>query len=192
MKTLKKVKWTFIGISALMMILGICLIIKPHISATVICYLLGAIILIAGIARIVCYTQRIIGKFIYYYELWQGLLDIFVSIIFFLHPQNVIIAMPIIIGIIILIDSAFSLQTAFVLKHWGLYSWWSILIFSFINILFAFLLIADPFGGSIALMIFLGISLIANSIQNIYAVVLITKHMKNTDSIDANYNEVDD
>lgn len=192
MKTLKKVKWTFIGISALMMILGICLIIQPHISATIICYLFGIIILIAGIARIVCYVQRIIGKFVYYYELWQGLLDIFVSIIFFLHPQNVIIAMPIIIGIIIIIDSVFSLQAAFDLKRWGLYSWWSILIFSFINILFAFLLIADPFGGSRALMIFLGISLIANSIQNICVIVFITKYMKNTDSIDTDYNEIDD
>ena len=192
METLKKIKGTLIGVSVLMLILGICLIVKPQISATVICYFFGLILIIAGVARIVCYVQRIIGKFFYYYEFWQGLLDIFIAILLFLHPQNVVFAMPIIIGIIILIDSVFSLQTALVAKQWGLYNWWGILIFSILNTVFAFLLIAYPFGSSVILTVFLGISLIANSIQSIYAIVLITKYIKKNSYIDEDYNEVDD
>lgn len=72
MENMKKLKWTFIGISVVMLILGLCLVVWPYFSATVLCYLLGLVTLIAGIVKVICYARREVGKFIYYYELPLG------------------------------------------------------------------------------------------------------------------------
>ncbi|MGN0427450.1 MAG: HdeD family acid-resistance protein [Agathobacter sp.] len=191
MKTAKKLKWTFIGISLAMMILGLCLVIWPYISAKVLCYLFGVLILITGIVRIVCYTRRGVSAFFHYYEFPLGLLDILLAVFFFSRSQHVILVLPIVIGIMIMIDSIFKLQMAIDLKRLGLRKWWSMLLLSILSILFSFLLILDPFEGSMTLMIFIGLSLIVDSIQSFCSVIYASKYIRKKQPIDVDYIEVE-
>lgn len=191
MKTAKKLKWTFIGISLAMMILGLCLVIWPYISAKVLCYLFGVLILITGIVRIVCYTRRGVSTFFHYYEFPLGLLDILLAVFFFSRSQHVILVLPIVIGIMIMIDSIFKLQMAIDLKRLGLRKWWSMLLLSILSILFSFLLILDPFEGSMTLMIFIGLSLIVDSIQSLCSVIYASKYIRKKQPIDVDYIEVE-
>lgn len=189
MKKLKTIKWIFFGISAAMLILGLCLIINPSISATVLCYLFAVIMIAAGIARIICYTKHKTLGFINY-ELTQGLLDILLAIIFFLHPHNVITVLPIIIGTMIVINSAFKLQIAIDFKRIGVQNWWSILLLVVLSIIFAVTLILNPYEGSMVLMIFIGISLIIDSIQNIFTIFYISKYIRKIKPIEIDYVEI--
>lgn len=191
MKTAKKLKWTFIGISLAMMILGLCLVIWPYISAKVLCCLFGVLILITGIVRIVCYTRRGVSTFFHYYEFPLGLLDILLAVFFFSRSQHVILVLPIVIGIMIMIDSIFKLQMAIDLKRLGLRKWWSMLLLSILSILFSFLLILDPFEGSMTLMIFIGLSLIVDSIQSLCSVIYASKYIRKKQPIDVDYIEVE-
>ncbi|MGN0313154.1 MAG: HdeD family acid-resistance protein [Fusicatenibacter sp.] len=184
-------KWTFIGISLAMMILGLCLVIWPYISAKVLCYLFGVLILITGIVRIVCYTRRGVSTFFHYYEFPLGLLDILLAVFFFSRSQHVILVLPIVIGIMIMIDSIFKLQMAIDLKRLGLRKWWSMLLLSILSILFSFLLILDPFEGSMTLMIFIGLSLIVDSIQSLCSVIYASKYIRKKQPIDVDYIEVE-
>lgn len=191
MKTAKKWKWIFIGIAFAMMLLGLCLVIWPYISAKVLCYLFGALILITGIVRIVCYTQRGVSAFFHYYEFPLGLLDILLAVFFFSRPQHVILILPIVIGFMIMIDSMFKLQMAMDWKRMGLRRWWSMLLLSIISILFSFLLILDPFDGSRTLMTFIGLSLIVDSIQSFCAITYVSKYVRKKEPIDVDYSKVE-
>lgn len=191
MENVKKIKWTFIGISAVMLILGLCLVVWPYFSATMLCYLLGLAMLITGIVKVICYARREVVKFIYYYELPLGILDILVALVLFLHPHNMIMMLPIVVGIVILVDSIFKLQVALDLKRMGWRSWWGILLFSIVSVLFAFLLMINPFEGSMTLMIFIGLSLIADSIQSFCIIFYVAKYIKKISPIDGDYVEIE-
>jgi len=170
MKNIKRLKCTLICTSAAMAILGLFLVIWPYIYAVILCYLFGTIMIVTGIVRIISYIRREVSGFLSWYELPLGLLDILMATVFFLHPQSVMRVLPIIVAFMIMVDSMFNLQRAIDMKRMGLSRWWVILLFSIISVLFALLLMINPFEGSITLIIFIGITLIIDSIQNICVV----------------------
>ena len=191
MKTAKKWKWTFIFIAAAMILLGLCLVIWPQISASVLCYLFGVLILLTGIVRIVCYIRRGIGAFFHYYELPLGLLDILLAIFFFSRSRYVVLVLPVVIGIMIMVDSVFELQMATDLKRLGLGRWWSMLALSILSILFSFLLVLNPFEGSVTLMVFIGLSLIVDGIQSLCSVICASRYIKKVQPIEVDYVEIE-
>lgn len=67
--------------------------------------------------------------------------------------------MPAILGVFVLVDGVFKLQTAVDAKRFGLSNWWLILLGSLICALFGMLLIIDPFSGNSVIMTFVGLSL---------------------------------
>lgn len=190
MKKMKKIKWTFLGISLLILLIGVCLVVWPYMSATILCYLLGITLLIVGIMRIHCYFQGGLRTFLFaYYELPVGILNVFTAMIFLMHPHNMVVILPILIGSMIVFDSIFKLQLAIDFKRQGIAHWWYMILSFIICTVFAVLLILNPFEGSIVLMIFIGISLILDSIQNILTILYIGKHIKNIMPIDVEYRE---
>ena len=78
----------------------------------------------------------------------------------------------------VLVDGVFKLQTAVDAKRFGLSNWWLILLGSLICAVLGLLLIVDPFGGSNALMIFVGISLLTDGLQNLFNVFYTVKILK--------------
>lgn len=191
MKTTKKLKWIFLGVSAAMLILGLCLVIWPHFSATALCYLFGGILLINGIARIVSYAKHEVGVFIYYCELPLGLLDLLVAVVFLLHSHDLIYVMPILIGIMLVVDSIFKLQMALDLRRMGMRKWWRLFAFSIVSVLFAFLLVLNPFDGVRAIMIFLGLTLIVASIQSFSLILSAEKYIRKNEPLDADFIEIE-
>lgn len=191
MNNLKKWKWAYLLMTLAVMAFGICLIIWPGISAEILCYAFGAILLIIGAIRIVCYFQRCISVLWHKYELPLGLLDLLVAIYFFFHPNNVLMILPIIVGIVIIVDSAFHLQTALELRISGAKRWWVVLIFSILSILVAIGLIHNPFKGSMTLMIYLGITLVINGIQSLYYIHRISIDVHNMPSVEAEYVDIE-
>ena len=107
MKTLKKLEWIVLSIYIFIMILGIFLLIWPNISATVLCYVMSAVLLAVGVFRIVCYVQRGFSSIFHVYELPLGILDILMGAYGFARCQSVVLILPVIIGILILVDSLF-------------------------------------------------------------------------------------
>ena len=194
MKTMKKIKWIGIGISIVMFLLGLCVLIWPQISAAALCYILSAILLLAGIIRIVSYTQRGISSIFHTYELPLGILFLFMGIFGFARSQYVILILPVVIGILILIDSVFQFQTSFDLKRLGVAAWWWPLILAVLSVLFALLLILNPFEGSRTLMVMLGLSLMIDGIQTFSSILCASKcskEVRKRSPIDVDFEEIE-
>lgn len=191
MEKIKKWKWIYLILTLAVLTFGICLIIWPGISAEILCYALGAILLIVGGARIVCYFQRGISVLWHRYELPLGLLDVLVGIYFFSHPANVLLILPMVVGIVVIVDSVFHLQTALELRDIGVKRWWMILVFAIVSILAAIGLIRNPFEGSLTLMVYLGICLVIDGAQSLYYIHQVARDIRRLAPIDAEYVEVE-
>lgn len=191
MNEIKKWKWTYLFLTLAVMFLGVCLMIWPGISAEILCYVLGAILLVVGAVRIICYYQRGISALWRHYELSLGLLDVLVGVYFFSHPANVLLILPIVVGIIIIVDSVFHLQTALELHRIGATRWWVILAFAIVSILVAIGLIRNPFEGSMTLMAYLGISLVVDSIQSFFFIHHLAKDVRKLAPIETDFVKMD-
>lgn len=187
MKELKKWKWAYSLLTLAVLVFGICLVIWPGISAEILCYALGTILLVVGAMRIVCYFRRGISVLWHRYELPLGLLDVLVGICFFSHPANVLLILPMVVGIVVIVDSVFHLQTALELREIGAIRWWMILLFAIVSILAAIGLIHNPFEGSLTLMVYLGICLVIDSIQSLCYIHQIARDIRRLAPIETDF-----
>lgn len=161
-----------------------CLMIWPDISAGILCCLLGIKLIIVGTLRMLSYFQRGISALWHRYELPLGLMDILLGIYFFSRPANVLILTPVIVGILILTDSVFKLQEILELRPG---TQWLHIVLCIVNILFALLLIGNPFEGTMTLMVYLGLCLSIDSVQSLLFIRRVAKQVRQYAPIDADF-----
>lgn len=184
MRLIKKAMWIYICLSAMYIVLGICLIIFPKISAVTICYILGFLALVYGCVKLSCYFSLSKQHIIHQFDFSIGLLNIIIGIIFLIHPKNILTLLPVIIGFIIIIDGILKIQTTFESKKAGYKNWFISFTFSLICCILGFTLIIKPFAGISALMILTGISFIANGLQNLYFTIFMSKVVKSSSPLE--------
>lgn len=175
MKLVGSAKWSYIGLSVILIALGGVIIMFPGISATAICVISGAVLLAFGAVKLIGYFSNDLFRLAFQFDLALGLLSIALGIIVITHPSNVVAVAPVIIGVYLTADGVFKLQTAFDSKRFGVKLWWLILILALLTCAAGILLIADPFDGALALMTLLGISFIVDGVQNIFVVLSTVK-----------------
>ncbi len=181
------VKNVSIIISALAVIVGIVLLIWPGISAVTICYLIGATVILSGIIRLVGYFAKDLYNLNFQFDFALGVFLIALGIILLCNPKNTVSALHLVIGVIILADSVFKLQTSIEAKHFGLNKWWMILCVAIICSLFGLLLIAYPFKMASLLIRIMGIAVIVNALENIFMVLYTVKIKKKSGPISVEY-----
>lgn len=191
MNSYKKWKWSYLILTFFVIALGICLILWPGISAGVLCNLCGVLLVVEGAVRVGCYFQRGISVLWHRYELPLGLLDALLGIYFFSHPGNVLLLLPVIVGIVIIVDSVFKLQTALEVRAIGAKHWWLMLALAIFSILMAVFLIRNPFEGTVTLMVYLGISLVVDGIQSIVFIHNVAKDVRRLAPMEADFVEVE-
>lgn len=174
----KKSKLLFLLLSAVDIILGVCIVVWPGFFALSLCYIFGALTLIFGIANIVCYIRRDIFGIPLFSELTFGILETIIGLLLIIHPAGILTFLPAFIGILIIIDSLIKVEASVDLCRAGIRGWWLILTLSVICALFGIILVIDPFEGADLLMIMIGISLIADGAENICAALYVSKYIK--------------
>ena len=178
MKTIRQAKWCYIICSFLLIAAGVYIIARPYASAVMFCRIIGVISLIYGISKMLGYFSRDLYNLAFQFDLALGLFTIIFGFILLLRSAKVVTFMPVIIGVFVLVDGVFKLQTAVDAKRFGLSSWWLILLGSLMCAVLGLLLIVDPFGGSNVLMTFVGISLTIDGLQNLFNAFYTVKIMK--------------
>lgn len=187
MNVVKQAKTSFICFSILSIILGVCLIIWPHVSAETICIVFGLILLLTGVLRIVFYFKGTVFGIPLYADLTAGFLILLVGALLIIHPGDAASLLPIVAGLSLIFDGAFKLQPSADLRRVGVKYWWYILILSILTSACGVLLVLNPFAGLTALMVALGVCLILDGIQNICTVAYVSRFIKKEMPIYANY-----
>ena len=174
MKNLKRFKTGFVTLSIFYIVLGVILIIKPEISARAICRAFGILILALGIVRVFRYFNRVEYNAPFQLDLAHGLLNVMLGIFMLISPNALVVALPVVLGMAILIDSVIRLQIAIDLRRLQFGDWMVNFILALITAIFGALLLFNPFAGSIVLTRFIGISLAIDGIVNIWVLLFVT------------------
>ncbi len=173
-KTLQRLKYAYIALSVALCAVGICLIIWPEQLKVLFCYLIGAIALTLGIISLVIFFVRDIGTPRPGNGLMIGMLASIFGLILLLKPDNGAAFFSMLVGVFIIVDSIIKIQTSFELKNIGAKFWWINLLISVASTVLGVLLVINPYGeGSTLLLIFIGISLIADSVANIFTAIFV-------------------
>lgn len=178
-KNFRQATISYIVISALMIILGIVMTIYPEASAEVLCYIIGALVILFGVAKIISYFSKGYVRFVFQFDLAIGLFLIVLGIMIIAHPVSISVMLPLCIGIIWFVEGAAQLQSSIEACRYKVRGWWVLSIFAVLTAVLGVLLVVNPFSGMNALMIFMGISLIVDGIENLYKVLYLNKALKN-------------
>lgn len=167
MELIKKAKGAYIFISTVMVALGLWLVIEPKRSALTVCYVVGGMITIFGVIKLISYFSDDLYRLAFQFDFALGIVSLVVGILMLIHPMNVVHTMPIIVGVFVLSDGAFKLQTAIDAKRFGMRYWQGIMLLAVLTCAGGLFLVIHPFEGATALMILLGVTLIVDGIQNL-------------------------
>lgn len=167
-----------IAVSCGMLALGILMALWPDISALAVCIILGIFCIVAGIYAMVRYFKLGVAGLFFRSDLSFGIFSILLGVLLLLHPYGAIVFLPIAAGFFMIIGSVMDIQISIEMRRLHFGNWSITLILGIINIIFAFLLLINPFQGASVLMIFVGISLVVDSIQNFYSIYCISKAIR--------------
>ena len=195
MKLIRCAKAGYIVSAVAFMALGLILTIWPEMSMITISYAAGAIVLASGIVRIVGYFSKDLYSLAFQFDLALGIFTVLIGIVFLLHPQWLISAIPFFVGIFVLVNGLFTFQTSLDSKRFGMKYWWVMLIFSVLSSALGIVLIIDPFTGAGVLTILVGVTMMCTGVEKrflaLYTIVIKKKNKHGSDYIETDCRNID-
>lgn len=187
-------KWGYIVLSALFCVIGVLFIAFPQLSVIVVSRALGIVMVVFGGIKIVGYFSKDLYRLAFQYDLEFGILLGVLGLIVLVKPSDVLNFIFVALGIAILADGLFKIRISFDAKKFGIESWWAILVLAVATGTVGAVLMFLPKESQTALAIWLGISLLAEGILNLWVAVSTVKIIKHQvpDVIEVDYYETGD
>lgn len=177
MNIVRKTKWMYIMISSVLSLLGIGIILFPNLAYATLSEIIGIILAVFGVIKFFGYFSKDRYTLAFQFDFALGIVSLILGILMMIHSKPVVNGLAIMIGMFILIDGAFKMQTALDAKKFGLERWWTILILGLICSLIGILLLfIEP--SSLVINKFIGISFFTEGLQNIIVVIYTVKIKK--------------
>lgn len=180
MSNLKMIKIIYSILAVIFIIFGVCLMMKPELSLSIICRLAGVLFLVYGFVKITGYFTRDIYELAFQFDFAMGLFSLAIGCALIFFIDGVITFFPTFMGVVILTDSVFKIQTSLDAKRFGLRKWWLILFVAVLAGLAGFLLIIYPREISELIIMFVGLNLIIDGILNLWIVIYTVKIQRRT------------
>lgn len=138
-KAIKNFRWGYLVISVILVALGLCVIVFPTESFTTVSYIIAGGTTLAGIimvVKILADRGRGVrfGVFVF-----CSVLTLICGLVAFFIPDKVMELYPMFIGLLIIIDGSFKLQTVINAKRYKLKAWWLLLSLAVLAIFGGFL-----------------------------------------------------
>lgn len=180
---LKGLKVNYTASALACVILGLVLLIWPGTTTQIVCMLLGVVLLIFGVIQILLYLinrERSIAS--------QGmmLLGIIVSVIgvwILVKPEMIIMAVPVIIGILIAMHGLHNISQAISLKRDGYENWWVACLLGVLTAVLGGILIYNPFTVIETIVRLIGIFLIYDGLSDMWIISRVFKVKKEKDRV---------
>ena len=195
MKMLKELKWEAILTGVLYILLGIVALVVPETMQKTLGYVIGIVLIVAGLISIICYLLRDAKENYYHNEFVFGLVGMVLGAAVLYKVEVIISLIPFILGILVLFSGCSKLQDAIDLKRLGYGSWIGMLVVAVINIILGIVLICNPFQAAIVLFRVLGVGLIISGVSYCFSTIYFArkfhKFKQEQDAVDSTFEEVD-
>ena len=169
MKMLKELKWEAILTGVLYILLGIVALVIPETMQKTLGYLIGIVLIVAGLVSIICYLLRDARENYYHNEFVFGILGIVLGAVVLYKVEIVISLIPFILGVLVLCIGC--------------------------SIILGVVLIYNPFKAAILLFRVLGVVLILSGAGDCFSTIYFARKLRRfkqeQDALDSTFEEVD-
>lgn len=170
MNSLKRTKLAYSILSIVLIVIGIYLIIRPQTAMLTVCRVLGVVLMFYGIIRILGYFSHDMYQLAFQFDLAMGIFLLVAGCIFLFRTEWIAELIPAFIGVIVLIDAVFKIQTSLDAKRFGISKWWLILILAVIAGALGAMLLVIPLKVVEFVMVLIGINLVIDGVLNFWVV----------------------
>lgn len=171
MNGIKNFKNMYSILTICLILVGVVLLIAPGIALDVVCIIFGIYMIIYGAVKIMGYFAKDAYQLAFQFDLALGIVIAIVGIVFVCRTARVVQLLSTCIGIVMLVDATFKIQTSIDSKRFGISRWWLMLILAVIVAAIGILLILMP-GETTRLMVrLIGLNLCMDGILNLVIVI---------------------
>lgn len=182
--SVKRVKIAYIAYSIVLLALGITMLFIGESQIVLLAKTTGGVLLCCGIVKFIAYFTNDAYGLAFQFDFALGIFTVIMGLLLLIYPKNVLQIANILIGIFVIVDGAFKLQTAKDAKTFGMKYWWLILIFALITTLVGMFVVFNPSKAAMAITAVCGIALIADGIENLYTAIYTVKLIKRINNIE--------
>lgn len=176
---LKTVKTVYSAVAVLECILGLVMLFYPGFSLSALGIILGIGLVLFGVVELIAYFSGSAPLILSRNVLAGGIFFIILGVLVLTNPLGLMNFICIVIGVGILADSLFKLQSVLDVRQFmSRGSWWLVFAALLLSVLAGILLVFWPGESGRALIVLLGIGLLLNGAFNIFDVVYVTRYVK--------------
>jgi uncharacterized membrane protein HdeD (DUF308 family) len=178
MNILKDMKKTLVTSALVYIALGTIMIIFPVFINDFFSTIVGVLILLFGISQITIYLYKKSFSGLAKVTLALGIIGTVAGTYILLNPKFITSIIPLISGLIIIVNALNKIKQSAELKSSNYDKWWYTLVSAIVLLALGFILIANPFAAVEAIIRALGIILIVDGIYDILTVASYTSEVK--------------
>ena len=158
-------------------LVGLCLIVAPEQTVNIICKIIfGVLLIAAGAYHIIIYIMGRESSTVV--DMLSGVLVLVIGGFLFSNPEVVRNLLPIMLGAMVAVDSAWAIKAAMRLRKEQNELWKVILILSLVFIGLGIFIIFNPFKEERQMILFSGIVFLANGVIDLIFLYLLKKGIK--------------
>ncbi len=170
MNILKNMRKALITSATIYIALGIIMIIFPAFINDFFSTIVGVLILLFGISQLAVYSSKSSYGGVIKITLGLGVIGTMAGIFILLNPKFITSIIPLVSGLIIIVNSLNKIKQAVELKASNYDKWWYTLVSAVVLIALGFILMANPFAAVEVIIRTLGIILIVDGVYDIVTV----------------------
>lgn len=190
---LKGLKANYTISAGLCTLLGLVLLIWPGTTMRIVCTLLGSMLLIYGLAQVVLYLINKERTMLSQGMMVFGIVLAVIGIWILTSPEMIIMAVPVIVGVLIVIHGVHNVVQATALKKDGYDRWWLAFLFGALTVVLGGILVYNPFEVAETVVRFIGIFLIYDGVSDIWILSRVFKVKRDKEKIiDVDYVDVEE
>lgn len=179
-------------ISVAIIIFGIFLTIRPAVSLKIVGYIFAVIAVFNGLSRISGHFSSEFFGITYRFDLVHGIISTIIGIVAFFIPQSVSAFLPVVIGIYILAESVFRIQSSVEFKKAGYGKWFIDMLLGILFAIFGIVIIINPFSTMVLATRIIGIALICAGLFQLVTTLYISSKVDAMSPVDAESEVVED
>ena len=177
LNAIKKFRWGYFIIATFLCTLGAFFIIYPNNTTKIVSYVIGACTAVFGLYNLIKTLANRKRGFNFAITIIFSAITIICGCIILFVPDVAIQIYPMIIGLFIIVDASFKLQTVINANKYKLKMWWFLLSFCILSIIGGFFLIRMRYNSENTkiYIILLGITMFIAGLQNFFSLFYLGK-----------------
>lgn len=183
MNYIKSLKVNYSLSAVICVILGIVLLVWPGQSTQVVCMVLGIVLGGFGLIQIILYLATKEKTMVSHSMMMLGVVLAVIGGWIVLKPETIIKAVPMIVGILIVIHGLHNAVQAIDLKKMQYDNWWVALLLSLLTVALGVVLICNPFTIVDTVVRIIGAFLVYDGLSDMWILSRVFKTKKNREKI---------